>query len=622
MAGQRARRLTAIPGQIIQLRVGAPCQAGRRTRPAQTSADLRRCRNTSPHSHSARPSEDGADGPPALHRAGRWPMSRRGNTACRAMPAYGKYLLGGVCLAGAAIIAAVWLKFSLRERKDLAQRRANSDPAVPSNLAPLAPPVVAGPSAHADTEAESEPESWREMIRDRRMRLPPQSGLSLRLVVGGVATLIFVSGLVVAAGTHLPATSTAIIARQAVLQASLPTPALYLGLFCAVAAWTLIVSGLLFARWPARLLGLAILFAAALAEWLRFGRISLFASGVGIAGLCGIAGVVLADALAGWRLRRSHARTVIVGRIHWVRSIVLLALVVAPYTYEAIKYARSPPMLFGTLSVVHMLLVTAAFLLPVLFLAGADVADFAFTMADGISERFKSGGILLAATAVAAAVGSLLTSIRDLRTIFVPSLVLCAGMLGVVVVIAATAQPYRRWARPWPTLMTTAVILGAVIAIRLLAVPGQSLIAPGLRPAPASVSYTYSGSPKFSLRHPASCQPSASLSKPDLPVVVFLCTAVTNAGERLAYEFVVEGLPTGSATTVSPREAFRTLLAGHGQERSYHLRSARDAGPWATTMYSGKGVVGEAWARSIRGRIWFITWDTLTSIRQDLDAEA
>jgi hypothetical protein len=452
-------------------------------------------------------------------------------------------------------------------------------------------------------QTESSP--WSE-LKERVLVLPPgQRGL--RVVVFAAVGLITVAAAIIGAGRHLPGTTLLVGAAEGP-RVSISVYALVIGVTCAVVAWVLVLAGLFFTDWRVRLPGLVLVGLGAAAERHVLGRrLSFFGAAPGLAALAGVLTLgALTIAAEVWP-RRGKALRIDTRSPPWTRLILIAIVVVVLVVYagQAIRLGGLASLGQGSVSVLELLYVTVILVIPMLLLAGADVADFGGAIAGGVSVSLTTARVavpLAAAAAAELAVGFYSLGMR----VFV-NVALAAALFGGLAATAAATRPYRGWKKPLPALMATAIVFMLVldlqVATGLQKVPPRSALT--VSPPDAALVHNKS-QPTFSIRYPRACGSPVDYSLPAFTDVSWTgCQPIPGltASQSYTFSFAILSFVAGSA------DACATLRAASNVLNVRYLHASDDEG-WRACAFTGTGNRGIAWVRSTGGRIWLLFGQT------------
>jgi hypothetical protein len=471
----------------------------------------------------------------------------------------------------------------------------------PRPIPPPAPPI---------DEAECQERSpWSE-LKDRLLILPPGQR-TLRAVVFAVVALIMAAAVVIGAGRHFPAT-TLLAGFAAGARVSISIRALVLGVISAAAAWVLILAGLFLADWRVRIPGLVLIGLGAAAERHVLGsRLSFFGAAPGVAALAGVLLIGVLTIAADVRAGRRKAPRTGTRNLLWtpVILIAIAALVLTVYAGQAIRLGGLASLGQGSVSVLELLYVTVVLVIPMLLLAGADVADFGGAIADGVSVSLASKPIAVPLVAgAAAAVAELAVVFHSLGTRVFVNVALAAALLGGLAYAAAVTRPYQGWKKPIPALMAAAIafmlVLGLQVATGLQKVPSQS----AATLSPPDAQYVHNKSqPTFSIRFPHACGVPEDNSQPPVIAVSFIgCRLIPGPTTRHRYTFSF-AIFSFAATSTNPCATLRAV-SNVPNERYRH---APDDEGWRTCAFTGSGNQGIAWIRPAGNRIWLLLGQTV-----------
>ena len=404
----------------------------------------------------------------------------------------------------------------------------------------------AGPRKEpACPQKESSP--WSE-LKERFLVLPPgQRGL--RVVVFAAVGLITVAAIIIGAGRHLPGT-TLLVGAAAGRRVSI-----YLctrnrrdvrGRSLDVGPCGIVLRRLAGAPyWPCP--G----WSRCCRRMARPGpRLSFFGAAPGLAALAGVLMLgALTIAAEVWP-RRGKALRMSTRSPPWTRLILVAIVVVVLVVYadQAIRLGGLASLGQGSVYVLELLYITVILIIPMLLLAGADVSDFGGAIAGGVSANLTTPRI--AVPLVAAAAAELAVAFHSLGMRVFVNVALAAVLFGVLAATAAATRPYRRWKKPLPALMATAIVfmlvLGLQVATGLQKVPPQS----ALTVSPPDAVYVHKGQPTFSIRYPRACGSPVDYSQPAFTNLSWIgCQPIPGLTARQSYTFSFATLSFAAGST-------------------------------------------------------------------------
>jgi hypothetical protein len=513
----------------------------------------------------------------------------------------------------AGLVLAVAIAFAVRLRVRRPVRPPADDGAEPKRAAPGSR-SAAKPHGSAVgvreikaplCESEQEPSFWADFAEQRLLKLPDDSP-ALRRVVYAVGVMVLLAAGVIAAGAHFPSATVLVRTSLAGPQlARISWAALALGAASTVTAWILILSGVFLAEWKVRLPGLFLLTAGALAERHFLPRLSVFGGDIGIAALAVVIvlGILTAAVDCMPRRRRPKVDMEAPARTRVVVITVIL-LVSGAYLGQAVRLVRHGSigsLALRSVSGFELLYITIILVTPMLLIAGADIADMASEITEGIGKSMARRPVALAASTTALAAAGIAVAVYSLGRHFFVDLLLAALLIGLSALIVRTTRPYARWANsPLP------VAAGAAIFVTLIVVQ----IATGVQKTPASsvielsppdTPFIHLGPPAFSIRYPHSCAPPKNNSKGR--VTEFDIIGCNPAGGIYGFSFAVISFP---------RQAFPGRLSDAcliprvvlGPNLRY-VRGPK-AQSWCTTVFANNGNRDIAWTRLIGSRAWLL----------------
>jgi len=450
---------------------------------------------------------------------------------------------------------------------------------------------------------------WSE-LKERVLVLPPGQR-RLRVVVFAAVGLITVAAVIIGAGRHLPGT-TLLVGVAAGPRVSISVYALVIGVTCAIAAWVLVLAGLFFANWRVRLPGLVLVGLGAAAERHVLGRrLSFFGAAPGLAALAGVLALgALTIAAEVWP-RRGKALRIDTRSPPWTRLILIaiVVLVVVVYADQAIRLGGVASLGQGSVSVLELLYVTVILVIPMLLLAGADVADFGVAIAGGVSVSLTTPRIAVPLVASAAA-AELAVAFHSLGMRVFVNVALAAALFGVLAATTAATRPWRSWKKPLPALMATAIVfmlvLGLQVATGLQKVPPRSAVT--VSPPDAALVRNKS-QPTFSIRYPRACGSPADYSQSAFTDVSWIgCQPIPGPTTRQSYtfSFAIVSFAAGSTDACA---TLRAVLEASNVLNVRYLHASDDEG-WRACAFTGTGNRGIAWVRPTGRRIWLLFGQT------------
>lgn len=361
------------------------------------------------------------------------------------------------------------------------------------------------------------------------------------------------------------------------------------------AAWSYLLTGVVHARWPVHLAGMA-LYSLAFAE--PIGSLAL------VPPLLALGALVL---LATWTVglshrlvRRDRGLGLVLPGLHFTLALALYAV-----CYLG-SLAAGTQLLFGFAMSIQLASLQFV-LVPVVFVTGTDFAEWGEVagswlsgVAGGLSDRARW---LLPAAASAAALATIADGLREHGF----------GMLGQVVpfavataLAAALVAAGRTLARSRPVRIPLgAIALGALgflvsLLVAYFAVAPNPFGSETLVGGVAVTRYEHPSDPVFSIQQPSLWETSERSSP--YPEVTFDGRPVNNSGR-----FTIVAAPAGALGG----DAFAGWV---GQS---HLGQAGDGGPagrdgaWTwrgvrLTLVDGTQLSGRAWQREDGGRTWLL----------------
>jgi hypothetical protein len=448
---------------------------------------------------------------------------------------------------------------------------------------------------------------WSE-LKKRVLVLPPGQR-RLRVVVFAAVGLITVAAVIIGAGRHLPGTT--LLVGAAAGRVSISVYALVIGVTCAVAAWVLVLAGLFFADWRVRLPGLVLVGIGAAAERHVLGRqLSFFGAAPGLAALAGVLTLGALTVAAEVWPRRGKALRIDTRNPPWTRLILIaiVVLVLVVYADQAIRLGGLGSLGQDSVSVLELLYATVVLVIPMLLLAGADVADFGGAIAGGVSASLTAPRIAVPLAAAAAA--ELAVACHSLGMRVFVNIALAAALFGALAATAAATRPYRGWKKPLPALMATAIVfmlvLGLQVATGLQKVPPQS----ALTVSPPDTALVHNKSqPTFSIRYPRACGSPVDASQPAFTYVSWIgCQLIPGLTGRQSSTFSFAILSFAARST-DACATLRAVLEASNVLNVRYLHASNDEG-WRACAFTGTGNRGVAWVRPVGRRIWLLFGQT------------
>jgi hypothetical protein len=436
---------------------------------------------------------------------------------------------------------------------------------------------------------------WRELC-ERRLDLPrDQPGT--RAVVAAIALLIAIAGGFIGLRRYFPQAPLTALSAAGVQPVTASAGVLDFGVACTVAAWTLVISGLFLARWEVRLTGLVLLAAGAFAERHEMGGLSLFTGAPGLSALAGILVLGVVSLAADWRTHLGKRALDCRSRsLAPVTAATIGLLVVVAYLGQAARLGGIGSAAQRSASVFELLNITVVLILPMLLIAGADVADFGGALTSGIGWSLRRRPLTVALTAGLAATFLTVILLYLGPRVLLPALA-AVPVLGIIAVAAARSRPFPPWTKPLPALVLAGILFWLLaagqVAFGLVRTPRPVLS------VPLTAVFFDPGPPIVSFRAPAACGQSQGFR-------ASAGSAGTGAG--------VSGcpaLPFFFEIWTSPGESKgqcalpRTVLRREGFSRVRYQPASRD-GKWRTCAVHdiGHHRRGAAWIRSAGGRTW------------------
>lgn len=428
-----------------------------------------------------------------------------------------------------------------------------------------------------------------EVFRERAISIGTMEP-QLRLVTG-VALLQVIAAAILVGLRNVRMPSVAVSAAEG-QQAVVPTPVFWLVIVFVSLAWSYLLTGVLHGHRLVRLVALGVL---TLATW------DLWHTGLALTDARMIPSYLILAAV--WALGLSTLREP-AERAERRRRSVSLALLPAFWLLVAALYLaywwRLRPFgdpRFFSISVFHQLSEVSFALMPVLFVAGVDFAewgDVASTRGAALLGRARSPALLAAATAAAGA-GVLVFWIEQTSGLHVLRGIGLGAALAACTLVPTLVFRLRRPVSgrvPYAAVFASSLILlGILLGVSY---SGASL-SNAEKAAAATLVYRHAKPPLFRLEYPISWQPGVKADTPQAGLYYF---TAPGASAELDVLFVSRAL----APSFGPDPLARL----------YHpkvLAKAR-AGGWLVTRFSaatkGGRREGRAWQRSERGALWLL----------------
>jgi hypothetical protein len=339
-------------------------------------------------------------------------------------------------------------------------------------------------------------------------------------VIIAAGVLVVIAAGIIGAGAHLPMVTVLVRASPSAIRfARISQAALILGIACSAIAWIIVLAGLFLAHSIVRLVGLVALAGGALAERHDLPQSSIFHPTSGIVALIGILLTGLLTVMADlWSCRRTPKLDLRTPRWTFLIVTVVALCVTIAYVGQAVRLASGGSLILGSVFELELLNVTAILILPMLLLAGADVADIASEIGKGIRESLpQRSTVIVPAVSAGVAVAGIIVAVGALGARIFVNVAIAAVLIGLITAIAAVTQPYPGWKKSFPALAAVAIVFGFLPAIQI-ATGVQKVPPPSLAmQAPAVSQYVPPSQPIFSLRYPHSGEPRVyNLARPVL----------------------------------------------------------------------------------------------------------
>jgi hypothetical protein len=425
-------------------------------------------------------------------------------------------------------------------------------------------------------------------------------------VVAVVAALILAAAVVISLGRYLPQTPLGAQTTTGFQPVTTSIGVLSIGAACWVAAWTLVISGLFLARWEIRLAGVVLLAIGAAGERHEMGGdLSLFAGAAGVAAIAGILAFgLLTVGTDWWANQHKPLRTTPSRALPSIAGALAGVLVLVAYLGHASRVGGIGSASHWTVSALELLNTTAVLILPMLLIAGSDVADFSCELAEAICRSFRNLRFAAALTA-----GIAITALTMILLLVGPQLLLAAlvtvPVLGIAILMAAQSRPLGRWKNPLPALALAGVLLWLIpagqVALGLIGTPRSALS------LPMNAVWKHKRAPIFSFRYPSTCPRPTDVKRPVGIAVVYIFSCQPMPG------FTPSQSPTFSYTLISfpggPPGACATaegVMARNGiLDAQYAPR--RNDGKWRVCRFTHLHNLDIAWTWTVGRQTWLLT---------------
>jgi len=241
---------------------------------------------------------------------------------------------------------------------------------------------------------------------------------------------------------------------------------------------------------------------------------------------------------------------------------------------------------YYTLLLSHQLSELSFGLIPLLYVAGVDFAEWGDTVSTRVAEVV--GGIrapyLVAAGAGGVAAFALADRASSEDARFFAVQLGFGALLAVLVGVPAVAALRSRAASrvPYAAVFAAAVVL-------LLLVVGVDRLVPAS--GPTHVTFRHPAAPRFQLEYPLSWDLRSVPGEGDLRLFVLGPYGVSPT------RFLVIYIPKVDAAALPDPlgELYKPTVQSRGRD-----------GPWSLTKFTGKGMTGIAWQRRVQGAIWLL----------------
>jgi hypothetical protein len=265
-------------------------------------------------------------------------------------------------------------------------------------------------------------------------------------------------------------------------------------------------------------------------------------------------------------------------------------------------------------AVLELVYVTLLLVIPMLLLAGADIAEIAHEVSDRIvgkiGHKFKDRPgeshaavrrIVLGSAAAGLAVAGLILAAYRLGWRVLVDIVAAAVLITVLAALAKAPRQHSQWAKSFVPLAAASGIfvflLGVQIATGVQKTPPSSAILLSPPDKPFSVSR-----PAFSIRYPSVCpRPAEKASHGTFVYSIYACSPPGVS----TFNFIVMTTPAGSpprlAACPEARIQFGLLV------RVVSLPSIQD---WCTITFVKDGFRTVVWTRLEGGRYWYLMGHT------------
>jgi hypothetical protein len=455
---------------------------------------------------------------------------------------------------------------------------------------------------------EPDPESsfWADLAGRRLLRLS-RDPRPLRTAVFVTGAVVIVAAAVIAAGTHFPSTTVLVRGSLAGPQKALISlAALVLGIACTAAAWILVLVGLFLTNWKVRIPGLLVLVTGAFAERYVLPQLSVFGTVLGIVALLGILVLGVLTVMAEmWAQRRTPKIDMTAPAWTGMIVVAVAVLVCAVFVGQAIRLARIGGLAVGSFSGLELLYVTIILIIPMLLLAGADIADMAREISDGLRHTMslRSPAILPVVSAGVGVVG-IAAAVRSLRTHIFAAVLLAALLIALIAVVAAVTRPYPDWKKSLPALAAAAAVFVFVLVIQIATGVQRVPTSSALMVSPPDKAFIHPSPPTFSIRYPSVCGSFSESTQAGVTAFVFIgCTPIRRG---YSFGFLVANFSTHRYPGSSDPCTVSKLILG----RNGPCVRESNAGVWRTTGFAQNGNRYIVWTRLIGNRVWLLMGQT------------
>jgi len=458
-------------------------------------------------------------------------------------------------------------------------------PALSHGTQPADPPGMQPGIDHpAFPEAQREhEESAAGAVREKLISLRTMDR-PLRLITGlAIAQLVAAAVLILIHSFPQPAVA---VSWQAGITTHMPAIIFALCFAFLVIATSFIITGALYGHWIVRIASLAI-----------FSYVAVFPPADAVTHTIRI---VLVAVLWLWAAIltveqiKATRRGTLSPRVGWANPWVTLAVVIGLQLVLYLALARevvTGGQLFFTGTVTIQLEQLSFFLVPVLFLAGTDFAEFGEILSTGLVQATRSTGarwriyallVLLAGYAIYTSLPTwghnpLAWFASVFSQLFIGAIV-CA-ILALVAFTASTGRWPHIPLSAWALVAATLIMMGSSWIAILLLVPGQT---PTFSAVTAYKVYRHSSqAPTFSMAYPATWQVATHDAGNGIAYIVFNGLQTSTPGAMVVFTY-----PQSQVGTSTPTQVLKTLLLGKSCQTGCAYTPEPDDGSWHVLRYT------------------------------------